>query len=210
MSDGRALRRYAGALALLGWFAVTAQFYLSVTTQLERGNSFAFAVLMYTGYFTILSNLLCAMVATACALPSDKCSPLVGFFRDVWVISAAACSIFMVGVVYMVLLRNQHDPEGLQALVNGLTHYLIPVGFVVFWFRVVPARSLDWADMPRLMIFPTVYLVYLALRGELTGLYPYYFFDVSRLGYVQATINAVGMAAVFVLASSVFVTLKKR
>lgn len=209
MTDSVALRRYATALAVLGWFAVTTQLYLSLTAQLEQGNSLAFGLLMYTGYFTILSNVLCALVATACALPAHT-GRLWVVLRDVWVISAAAVSIFMVGVVYMILLRNQHDPQGLQFLVNALTHYILPVGFVVFWFRVVPSRSLDWADMPRLMIFPTVYLVYLALRGEITGLYPYYFFDVARLGYVQASINAVGMASIFVLVSCVFVVIKKR
>lgn len=209
MTDSVALRRYAATLALLGWFAVTTQLYLSLEAQLAQGNSLAFGLLMYTGYFTILSNILCALVATACALPA-KTGRLWMFLRDVWVVSAAAVSIFMVGIVYMILLRNQHDPQGLQFLVNGLTHYILPVGFLVFWFRVVPSRSLDWADMPRLMIFPTVYLVYLALRGEITGLYPYYFFDVARLGYVQASINAVGMASIFVLVSCVFVVLKKR
>jgi hypothetical protein len=209
MSDPIALRRYAATLALLGWLAMITQLYLNLTAQLEQGNSLAFGLLMYSGYYTILTNLFCAAVATACAL--TQTSARVGvLLRNVSVISAAAVSIFMVGVVYMVLLRNQHDPQGLQFLVNALTHYILPVGFVVFWFRVVPARSLEWADLPRLMVFPIVYLVYLALRGEVTGLYPYFFFDVARLGYAQASINAVGMAAGFVLVSSVFIAIKKR
>jgi hypothetical protein len=59
------------------------------------------------------------------------------------------------------------------------------------------------------MTLPTAYLIYLAVRGEATGLYPYYFIDVGQLGYVSAAINALAIAGVFLLATAAFIRLKR-
>jgi hypothetical protein len=59
------------------------------------------------------------------------------------------------------------------------------------------------------MALPAAYLIYLGVRGEATGLYPYYFIDVGQLGYARAAVNAVAIAAVFLLATIGFIRLKR-
>lgn len=196
------------ALAWGGAFAVVLQLGLSIQHQLEAGRTVGFAVLQYTGYYTIITNTFCALVAGACITPA-RFGRFAATLRSPITITAAAVSIFMVGMLYVTLLTQVHHPKGLEHLTNLLLHYLIPPLFSYFWWQVVPQGSLDWRDAWRCMALPAAYLIYLAVRGAATGLYPYYFVDVSQLGYARAAINALVIAAVFLLATLGFIRLKR-
>lgn len=196
------------ALAWGGAFAVVLQLGLSIQHQLEAGRTVGFAVLQYTGYYTIITNTFCALVAGACITPA-RFGRFAATLRSPITITAAAVSIFMVGMLYVTLLTQVHHPKGLEHLTNLLLHYLIPPLFSYFWWQVVPQGSLDWRDAWRCMALPAAYLIYLAVRGAATGLYPYYFVDVSQLGYARAAINALVIAAVFLLAILGFIRLKR-
>lgn len=196
------------ALALGGAFAVTLQLDLSIRHQLEAGRTVGFAVLQYTGYYTIITNTLCALVAAACVWPA-RLGRFAAPLRSPITITAAAVSIFMVGLLYVTLLTRVHHPQGLEHLSNLLLHYLIPPLFAQFWWWVVPKGSVDWRDAWRCMTLPTAYLIYLAVRGEATGLYPYYFIDVGQLGYASAALNAIAIAGVFLLVTFGFIRLKR-
>lgn len=193
-------RALARALAIVGWIGLLLQLYLSIRTQLLQGRSAAFGVLMYLGYFTILTNGLCTLLATAYAL-GRPLRPAV--------MTSAALSILMVSSLYFLLLRDQWNPQGLQMLVNVLMHYLVPPAFAWWWWRVVPSDSLQWSDVGKLLAYPLAYLVYLGLRGELTGLYPYFFIDVARIGYPAALSNAAGVSVVFALSGLSLVAMKR-
>ena len=196
------------ALAWGGAFAVVLQLGLSIQHQLEAGRTVGFAVLQYTGYYTIITNTFCALVAGACIAPA-RFGRFAATLRSPITITAAAVSIFMVGMLYVTLLTQVHHPKGLEHLTNLLLHYLIPPLFSYFWWQVVPQGSLDWRDAWRCMALPAAYLIYLAMRGAATGLYPYYFVDVSQLGYARAAINALVIAAVFLLAILGCIRLKR-
>ena len=47
------------------------------------------------------------------------------------------------------------------------------------------------------MIYPLIYVIYTAIRGEITGYYPYPFIDVTQLGYSRVLINSVGLVVAF-------------
>lgn len=196
-------RRLAAVLATLGGFALTTQLYLFVQTQITAGNTAAWGLVLYFGYFTILSNLFCAIVATAVA------SSRWDAWREPWVITAGATSILLVGVIFHFLLSRQYQPTGVSAVTNVIHHYVVPAGFTILWWRLVPRASLTWTDLPRVVAFPFVYLVYILLRGEVTGLYPYFFIDVPRIGYTQALLNAGGIAVAFMAVSAAFVAAKR-
>jgi len=196
------------ALAWGGAFAVVLQLGLSIQHQLEAGRTVGFAVLQYTGYYTIITNTFCALVAAACVSPS-RFGRFAAVLRSPIAITAAAVSIVMVGSLYVTLLTSVHHPQGLEHLTNLLLHYLIPPCFALFWWQVVPKGSLPWSDAWRCMALPTAYLMYLAVRGEATGLYPYYFVDVGQIGYARAAINAIAIAVVFAFTTVIFVALKR-
>lgn len=203
------LRRFAILLAILGWSAVLTQLYLSIEAEVRAGRGAAFGVLMYTGYFTLLTNILCAAVATACAWPRAS-STRMAALREPWVVSAATLSIIMVGSIYFGLLRNMYNPQGVNFWVNSTLHYVIPPLFAIFWWQMVPRGALGVRDIARMLAYPVAYLLYLIVRGEATGLYPYFFIDVPQIGYTDALINAAGISLVFAVAAASMVFLKRR
>ena len=208
VTSGPAVRRIAVLLAVLGWTALVLQAWISVTRHIALGNGAAYGVMMYTGYFTILTNALCAAVATAVALGA-RASPALQVLRRPAFITAAAVSILLVGVIYHLLLRAIHHPVGLEYACNIALHYLVPPLFVVFWWLAVPRGVLVWRDLWLAFAFPAVYAVYVLARGELAGVYPYPFFDVTKLGYSDVLRNAVGLSGVFVATGLTMLALKR-
>jgi len=195
-------------LAVLGFTALGTQLYLFVVTQITQGNSAAWGLVLYFGYFTILTNLFCAIVATAIA-KSPAAESRWQAWRQPWVVTAAAMAILMVGVIFHLLLSKQYQPTGISAVTNVIHHYIVPVAFTILWWRVVVRGSLLWNDLPRIVAYPFAYLVYILFRGEVTGLYPYFFIDVPQIGYPQALLNAAGIGLAFVVVSAAFVAAKR-
>ena len=208
VTSGPAVRRLAVLLAVLGWAALMLQAWISVTRHIALGNGAAYGVMMYTGYFTILTNALCAAVATAVALGA-RASPALQVLRRPAFITAAAVSILLVGVIYHLLLRAIHHPVGLEYACNIALHYLVPPLFVSFWWLAVPRGVLVWRDLWLAFAFPAAYAVYVLARGEIAGVYPYPFFDVTKLGYSDVLRNAVGLSGVFVATGLTMLALKR-
>ena len=208
VTSGPAVRRLAVLLAVLGWAALMLQAWISITRHIALGNGAAYGVMMYTGYFTILTNALCAAVATAVALGA-RASPALQALRRPAFITAAAVSILLVGVIYHLLLRAIHHPVGLEYACNIALHYLVPPLFVSFWWLAVPRGVLVWRDLWLAFAFPAAYAVYVLARGEIAGVYPYPFFDVTKLGYSDVLRNAVGLSGVFVATGLTMLALKR-
>ena len=203
------VRRFSTVLGVLGWAAVLTQLYLSVEAEIRAGRGAAFGVLMYTGYFTLLTNIFCAAVASAHAWPKST-AKLGDTLRAPWVVSAATLSIVMVGSIYFALLRNMYNPQGINFWVNSTLHYVIPPLFMIFWWQIIPRGGLVLSDVWRMLTYPVAYLIYLIVRGEATGLYPYFFIDVPRIGYGHALTNAALISGVFALSAVLMVFIKRR
>lgn len=208
MPEPSTLRRFAAALAVLGWTALAVQGFISIHRHIALGNGAAYGVMMYTGYFTILTNAFCAMVATSLAL-GPRASANWRWWRQPQIITAAAVSILLVGVVYHLLLRSIHHPVGLEYACNLALHYLVPPLFVLLWWLVVPRGILQWRDVWVTFAFPSAYAVYVFARGAMAGVYPYPFFDVTKLGYPATLINAAWLSLVFVVVGCVMVAVKR-
>ena len=106
---------YAATLALLEWFALALQFYLALSLSVENGTGLLQGTVNYFSYFTILSNLIVALVLTCSRWsPNSRWGSL---FARPTTQSAAAAYITIVGLVYSPVLRGIWDPQGLQKLV---------------------------------------------------------------------------------------------
>lgn len=197
------VRRFAMTLATVGWLAVGVQLVLAVQGALEAGETVSGAVIGYFSWFTILTNVGCAAALTAAATGGGGATG--GFLRRPSIATALAASITMVGGVYIVLLRALYDPEGLALLTDTVFHYLMPAGFLGFWWAAVPTDHLRWPDALRWLPYPVAYLMYTLVRGAVTGYYPYPFVDVSTLGYGRVTANAVALLGLFVALGALLV-----
>ncbi|MBD1872748.1 Pr6Pr family membrane protein [Nodosilinea sp. FACHB-131] len=199
MLRSSSLRRFAALSALVGWFALTAQFYLSVQVGIANGNGVLSGVVAYFSYFTILTNLLAAIALTAGALPNRAAPSWLAVFRRPSVVTAITASIAVVGSVYFLILRHIWEPQGLQLVADVLLHYAMPPLFFVYWWWAVPKQVLRPTAISRWMAYPLGYALYALVLGAIRGRYPYPFIDVTALGYPRVLINSVVLLAIFAL-----------
>lgn len=195
--DAPAAKAFATGVAWVVWAALLLQLGLSLDLAARRGQGIGGGLVFYFGFFTVLTNLLVAGVLTTLLLAPRSRAGRVAASPQV--ATALAAAILFVGVAYHVLLRAMFDPDGLRRVAHLSLHYLTPALYLGFWARFVPKRGLRLAHVPGWCLYPLAYAVYILARGRVTGLYPYPFVDVSRLGYGQVLLHTVGILATFSL-----------
>ena len=190
-------RRLITLAAVLGWAGLSIQLYLIFFARWNFGASLLGGLVSFFSYFTVLSNTLVATVLT-CAATSRE-SAARRWFLQPWVSSGIAVSIVVVSLAYNLLLRHLWHPEGWQCLADELLHDVMPLLFLVYWWRCVPKGRLRVGHIGLWVIYPLVYFAYSLLRGHVLAVYPYPFIDVEKLGYPQVFINAGGLLVGFFL-----------
>ena len=190
-------------LAIPGWFALTAQFYININSNAAPIPEI---ITRYFSYFTILINLIVAICCTTLLFNKELNK---GFFSRQKPIAAITVYIVVVGITYNVILRFLWEPQGLQKVVDELLHSVIPGLFLIYWLIFVLKDRLQWKDVWPWLIFPLVYLIFILIRGSFSGFYPYPFIDMDKLGVQKTLINALGIAILFLVVSLVFVGIGK-
>ena len=195
-------RLIAIALTILIWPALGYHLGSIVSGFLAEGESLGFGVGRYFAYYTILTNIVVAIVVTAMALNvrSWVTGPQARF--------AVAVSIIMVGIVYSVALRHLNPTEGWGRAADQIVHDIVPIGFALIWLLKRDGGS-AWADLKWAIAGPTLYTVYVLLRGALSGWYPYWFLDVGQSGIVSVGINILVLVAVFAGCGALLIWLDK-
>lgn len=180
-------RAFAALIAIIGWSALVLQLGLTLSAVMAQGRSAAAGIWLYLGYFTILTNIL---VATTMTLVAFNRWP-GGAKPNAGAMTGVALAIGVVGVVYHLLLSGK-VPEltSFGWLADRTMHYLVPMLTLLFWVACVPKSGLTYTDPFRWIIYPVCYLAYAMVRGSFDGWYPYFFIDVSALGYQKAMLNA--------------------
>lgn len=194
-------------LAVLAWLTVTTQFYLSVSGAIADGSGAFRGMVNYFGYFTLTTNILCAGILAAHGWGGP--SRLVAFLRRPGVATTGAAAIIIVGTVYHLILASQWDPQGIDLVVDTMLHTVLPIAFVGFWARSVPRGAVALAHIPSWIGYPAGYAIYVFIRGELIGSYPYPFIDVASIGYGAALRNSAAIAIVFVALAATLVGLNR-
>lgn len=193
-------RAIAGVIAALGWFALALQLVLIIAATRAAGGSAAGAVLNYLSFFTILTNILVAVVMTATALGRPPSASLHG---------AATLSIAVVGLIYSLVLRSIWDPQGWQKVADALLHDVVPVLAILFWLAFARRGGLKASHIPVWLVYPLVFFACAMARGAVDGWYPYPFLDAGRIGYRVVLQNAVVVTAVFAALAAVLVGLDR-
>ena len=196
-----------GAIAIIAWFAVIAQFYLILQTTTQTGFSTSKTIINFFSYFTILNNLLVAVCLTSSlSSPSSKWG---SFFSKATVQSAIALYIFIVGLVYNLVLRGIVSVTGLDWVVDNLLHVVVPVLFVLYWFIYTARGVLQWKNIFPWLFFPVFYLIYSLIRGAVTGWYAYPFIHAAKLGYRKVVINCFFVAFAFFGVGLLFIMINR-
>ncbi|MCR4266276.1 Pr6Pr family membrane protein [Nitratireductor sp. ZSWI3] len=185
---------------LVGLFALTLQFGLTVPASMEAGRSLAGSVVFYFSFFTILTNILAVLVHwTALAgRPAPFARPVVR--------AGIAVAIAVVALAYWALLSALWKPQGLFLLCDVLLHYVAPAIFVLWWLAAGTDGSLSSRHIAAWLVYPLGYGLYALLRAPIAGEVPYPFLDVSVNGWPSVFLSLAGLLLLFVVLGRLAVT----
>ncbi|WLH91467.1 Pr6Pr family membrane protein [Pseudomonas sp. FP453] len=201
------MKRFVAAAALAGWVGLAIQQYLIFYSRWTSGASLLGGLVNFFSFFTVLTNTLAVVVLSYALVKRDSAAKR--FFLAPKVSSGIAVSIAVVGLAYSLLLRHLWQPEGFQFIADELLHDVMPVLFLIYWWRCVPKGTLQLKHIGAWVIYPLVYFAYVLLRGHLLGQYQYPFIDVDTLGYPHVFVNAGGILVGFVAIALAVVGLDK-
>lgn len=180
-------RTIAGVCAGVVWASLALQLSLLLRTQPP-----AAALWLFFGFFTVLTNILVAAMATGLALGRTH-GPLAGAKARM----AITAAIVMVGIAYWILLAALWKPTGMQLAADIGLHSASPILALATWF-VARDGTLEWKDSWIAAIWPSVYAAYALARGHLDGWYAYWFFDPSRQGWGEIALSISGLSALVI------------
>jgi hypothetical protein len=195
MSAGRIV---AAVTALVGWLGLALQLAI-VIGQLGP----ALGTWRFLGYFTIISNILVASIATLVAVgaKSGLASPRTRL--------AGLTAIVTVGLVYSLLLRSMWNPRGWQKLADAALHDWTPLLYLLMW-ALLPHGGLTRSDIKWALLLPTIYLVYALGRGATDGWYAYWFLNPASQSLGALSLSIAAMLTLFAALASVAVAVDRK
>lgn len=180
-------RLAAALVAIVCWAGLAIQFSVTYGSHPD-----ALATLwILARFFTTLTNLLVAVTMTWVATGGRASPTLLG---------GTTLAILLVGVVYATLLRGLIELSGGAILADMLLHKISPIVMVLWWLLFAPRARLRGSAPLWWSIYPLTYLAYALGRGAIEHKYPYPFLDVGKIGWLQTTLNAGGIALGFIIA----------
>lgn len=193
-AEGRAL---AALIALA--VAVTLGLQLGLTMDAEGTDAFGALWSMLRG-FTIVTSAAVGVVAAMLAM---------GFRPGVQLQGALLLSIGAVAAInHLILFAEAPAPApGIGALTDEMLHSVIPALYAIFWLIFAPKEGLRYRFVPLWLTYPLAYCGYALVRGEMDGIYPYPFLDVSAEGIYTVAFNLVFLLFVLWLEGLMIVAL---
>lgn len=186
-------------VGLIAFAALSIRFAVS----LEQTGSVQAAIWTMLRFFTIIGNLLTAVLLFGVAMGSRAASHprrLAGIML----------LMGLIGIVYALLLRSTEHHAGPASTANLLLHYVAPPAVALYWLIFAPKGKLTYRDPLIWALLPIAYLAYAIVRAQLDGRYPYPFLDVARLGWMQVGMTTSMIAAAFIVAGMLVVWIDRR
>lgn len=186
-------RWFAALIAVTAIAALLAQAKVSASL-LPPGTGLGALLWLLSLYFTVLSNVLVAVLYGASAVSGRDLSATVA--------AGAVLSMALVGVVYHLILAALWQPVGLAWWADQGLHTGVPLLVLAHWLTCAPKSGLRPVDPLLWLVWPAVYLIYGLWRGLSTGRYAYGFLDVGQIGATRVTLNAGLLLAALLLAGT--------
>ena len=191
-------RVLAGATALLAWLSLGLQLAIMLNAM-----SLWPALWRFAGYFTILTNLLLAIMATQIARGRER-----GLGRPVPRMGVTA-AILLVGIAYWFLLAPLWTPTGWQLAADIGLHSGAPILAAALWFRMSDGH-LRWSDIPKAAIWPALYAIYAVARGLADGWYAYWFLNPRDQSAVELLVSIAGLSLLVMAIAAGLVAIDRR
>jgi hypothetical protein len=200
-------RTFAVLIAVLALGGLAMQFEFAIVNPAAQDASVAERIVRYFSFFTVVSNGIIAIITAAIAI-----APTSQFSRRIQngsVLTAAAVYISIVAVVYSLFLRSVVNAQGLHAISDHIVHDIVPPLFVLYWLIYAEKNDVQWLDPVKWLIVPILYIAYSLLHGAFDNWYPYWFADVTKLGYPTALKNSGFVLIAFLIFGFVFAAIAK-
>jgi hypothetical protein len=81
--------------------------------------------------------------------------------------------------------------------------------FVIYWIVAAPKSGITWIDPIKWLVYPIIYMAYSLIRGAIADWYPYWFVDITKLGYSTALTNTAFVMIGFIVVGFVYAMLAK-
>ena len=190
-------RFFAALIALIAWAGLGVQLQASIGLTGSAGE----ALWAMARYFTVITNLLVALLFTAAAV-RGRAPPFA--------LGVATLAILLVGIVFGLLLDGRVELSGGALLADVLLHRVTPLLVPVWWLAFAMKGGLRPRDPWLWTLYPLLYFGYALVRAGRDGRYAYPFMDVGRIGWLQTGLNGLEVAAGFLLAGLALVWLDRR
>ena len=184
-------RLWIGVIAVTGWTGVLLQLWIAAAAAAGQQQAPLQGVLWALCYFTVLTNILVSITASAVALGHR------GRLTGSSALAAVAVYIGVVGLIYSLLLRSLWSPLGVHRLADQILHDVTPVLYVAWWAVCAPKARLAWAAAVRWLAYPLAYILFSVVLGALTGRYLYPFADIGVRGVGAVVRNGLLMLVLF-------------
>lgn len=194
--------------AVLGFFAISTQFYFVFSRKIAEGFSPLYAINHYFSYFTALINTATVVLLCNSILFPD--SKLNLWFKKSRHNAGLAVYILIVGFIFYTLLFKSSKAQGLELLATHVLHGFMPISYLLIWFLYFKNCDLKYKHCLHWLIIPFIYFIYVLTRGFLIGSYPYFFLNAAKLGYAHVTLYALGILAAFTVMGALVVYLDKK
>jgi hypothetical protein len=150
-----------------------------------------FTVFDLLSYFTIQTNLLVAitLVIFFLAPRGSRTDSLRG---------AVVLYSLAVGMIYHVFLSRMGFYVE-NNWMNILFHTVVPVYMLIDWLVEKPIKQIALRQALTWVLYPLLYVIFVLVRGNISGWYPYQFLNVDVQGYVFLIIAVASLLLIFCL-----------
>lgn len=140
-------------------------------------------------FYTNLSNYLCFGVMIACLRDDVKqlrSGKTQGFNRNPYLknLKFTATAIISITFIAYGLLLGEPATIGFWNNIANLTyHVACPILFIIDTLLFDEHKSIGFLDPIIATVMPIIYVIVIEIMGASSGRYPYFFLDMSELGF---------------------------
>ena len=155
-------------------------------------------------YYTIQSNIVCLLYfAYLFIVDSDK--------ENILVKGAVVQCIVITGLIYHFMLNGAME-AGVGAvaevtmtdiLANTLVHYVVPIMTFVDYLLFTPKGRIKWQHPFAWLILPSVYVVFVLIRAEVSTAMFAGFSGMSRYPYPFVDVDLYGLGMVLLMVGAI-------
>jgi len=205
--DDKRIIIYRLIFCVLGWTSLI----ITLVRAYESVIAGSDAIIVYGiifSFYTIQTNVIVAtwfLLAILYAKKEEKPA-----FMGPIVRGAITLYITVTFLGFAVLLSFLYTPTGIAAFTNLISHYIIPIAFIVDWLVTGHDTEYEWRHLKYYPIYPAGYLSYCLIQGAFTGFYPYWFIDPNILGIPILVIAIVVLVVFYIAIGGMYIAINKK